>query len=137
MLVYTQTVLLSMIDFIQKAYMACLIAAGLRALIYNGDADMCVPHNGAEAWTRSLGLPVQDSWRPWKHVGQVIAQSCISCMVSMPCFGASLSVTASLSCNDNPESYGSGLLQETLLGCMKFHVQISCLSQVCMMIGCF
>ena len=90
--VNTRTVLLSMLDFIQEAHMACLTAAGLRALIYNGDADMCVPHTGAEAWTRSLGLPVQDSWRPWKLVDQVIAQSFISCMVSMPCFGASLSV---------------------------------------------
>ena len=92
MLVNTQTALLSMIDSIQKAHMARLIAAGLRALIYNGDADMCVPHTGAEAWTSSLGLPVQDSWRPWKLVDQVIAQSFISCMVSIPCFGASLSV---------------------------------------------
>ena len=42
-----------------------LLAPGLRALIYSGDHDMCVPHTGSEAWTRSLGLPVVDKWRPW------------------------------------------------------------------------
>ena len=49
MLVNTQAVLLPLINFIQKANMACLTVSGLRALIYNGDADMCVPHTGAEA----------------------------------------------------------------------------------------
>ena len=56
--------------------MACLNAAGLRALKYNGDNDMCVPHTGAEGCTRSLGLPVLDSWRPWKLVDQVVAYCC-------------------------------------------------------------
>ena len=44
---------------------AALLSAGLRALIYSGDHDMCVPHTGTEAWTRSLGLPVDEAWRPW------------------------------------------------------------------------
>ncbi len=43
-----------------------LLAAGLRALVYSGDADMCVPHTGSEAWTRSLRLPVADEWRAWR-----------------------------------------------------------------------
>ena len=42
-------------------------------LVYNGDHDMCVPHTGAEAWTASLRLPVQDRWRPWYTEGQVWA----------------------------------------------------------------
>ena len=47
------------------------LPAGLRVQIYNGDHDMCVPHTGAEAWTRSLGLPVLESWRPWLIDDQV------------------------------------------------------------------
>lgn len=43
----------------------------MRVLIYNGDHDMCVPHTGAEAWTRSLSLPVVDQWRPWHVQNQV------------------------------------------------------------------
>ena len=39
-------------------------------LIYNGDHDLCVPHTGAEAWTRSLALPALGAWRPWRAEGQ-------------------------------------------------------------------
>jgi len=42
-----------------------LLSQGLDVLIYSGDHDMCVPHTGSEAWTRSLDLPVADAWRPW------------------------------------------------------------------------
>lgn len=28
--------------------------AGLRALIYSGDHDLCVPHTGSEAWTSAM-----------------------------------------------------------------------------------
>jgi len=42
-----------------------LLLHGIRALIYSGDHDMCVPHTGSEAWTASLGYPVVDAWRPW------------------------------------------------------------------------
>jgi len=42
-----------------------LLSQGIRILIYSGDADMCVPHTGSEAWTESLGLTVVDEWRPW------------------------------------------------------------------------
>ncbi|BAT16570.1 Os12g0257000, partial [Oryza sativa Japonica Group] len=38
---------------------------------YSGDHDMCVPYTGTEAWTRSLGYGVIDSWRPWHLNGQV------------------------------------------------------------------
>ncbi|KAK9846351.1 hypothetical protein WJX81_002116 [Elliptochloris bilobata] len=48
-----------------------LLSQGLRVLIYNGDHDLCVPHTGAEAWTRSLGLPPIGAWRPWLVGGQV------------------------------------------------------------------
>lgn len=28
--------------------------SGLRALIYSGDHDLCVPHTGSEAWTAAI-----------------------------------------------------------------------------------
>lgn len=31
-----------------------LSGAGLRALIYSGDHDLCVPHTGSEAWTAAM-----------------------------------------------------------------------------------
>jgi serine carboxypeptidase-like clade 1 len=45
---------------------AALLQAGLRALIYSGDHDMCVMHTGSEAWTASLGLSEAEAWRPWR-----------------------------------------------------------------------
>eukprot|EP00798_Chlamydomonas_sp_ICE-L_P019752 gene19752-26445_t len=38
---------------------------GLRALIYSGDHDMCVPHTGSEEWTAGMGYPVKHAWQPW------------------------------------------------------------------------
>lgn len=38
---------------------------GLRALIYSGDHDLCVPHTGSEAWTRGLGRSRLATWQPW------------------------------------------------------------------------
>jgi len=48
-----------------------LLSQGVRILIYSGDADMCVPHTGSEAWTESLNLPLVDEWRPWLVDNQV------------------------------------------------------------------
>ncbi|KAJ4795079.1 Carboxypeptidase [Rhynchospora pubera] len=48
-----------------------LTLLGYRALIYSGDHDMCVPFTGSEAWTRSLGYNITDSWRPWYTNDQV------------------------------------------------------------------
>jgi hypothetical protein len=36
-----------------------------RVLIYSGDADACVPHNGSEEWVRQLGIAVKNSWHQW------------------------------------------------------------------------
>jgi serine carboxypeptidase-like clade 1 len=41
------------------------LIANMRILIYNGDADACVPWVGNEEWTRSMGYPVTEAWRPW------------------------------------------------------------------------
>uniref|UniRef100_A0ACD5UAF6 Uncharacterized protein n=2 Tax=Avena sativa TaxID=4498 RepID=A0ACD5UAF6_AVESA len=46
-------------------------AMGYRILIYSGDHDLCIPFTGTEAWVRSLGYRVVDSWRPWYFGGQV------------------------------------------------------------------
>jgi len=48
-----------------------LLQNGYRILIYSGDADMCVPNTGSEAWTDSLNLPLVDDWRPWFLNNQV------------------------------------------------------------------
>ncbi|KAJ0014620.1 hypothetical protein Pint_21250 [Pistacia integerrima] len=45
------------------SYHKNLTMQGYRALIYSGDHDMCVPHTGTEAWTRSLGYKTVDPWR--------------------------------------------------------------------------
>ena len=42
-----------------------MIDAGINILIYNGDADACVPWVGNEEWTRSMNYPVTEAWRPW------------------------------------------------------------------------
>jgi serine carboxypeptidase-like clade 1 len=43
----------SMID-IHRA----LLRDGLRALVYSGDHDMCVPHTGSEAWYICIYIPI-------------------------------------------------------------------------------
>uniref|UniRef100_J3NCH4 Carboxypeptidase n=1 Tax=Oryza brachyantha TaxID=4533 RepID=J3NCH4_ORYBR len=53
------------------SYHKNLTGQGYRAFIYSGDHDMCVPYTGSEAWTKSLGYGVVDSWRPWHFNGQV------------------------------------------------------------------
>jgi len=45
-------------------YKATLVPQ-IRVLIFNGDVDACVPYNGNEWWTSSLGLPVVKPWRSW------------------------------------------------------------------------
>uniref|UniRef100_A0A0V0HKD9 Putative ovule protein n=1 Tax=Solanum chacoense TaxID=4108 RepID=A0A0V0HKD9_SOLCH len=49
-----------------------LTARGYRAIIYSGDHDMCVPFTGSAVWTRSLGYPIVDEWRPW-YVNEQVA----------------------------------------------------------------
>uniref|UniRef100_M8BQ28 Carboxypeptidase n=1 Tax=Aegilops tauschii TaxID=37682 RepID=M8BQ28_AEGTA len=56
----------SMVEYHKK-----FTATGYRVLIYSGDHDLCIPFTGTEAWVRSLGYRVVDSWRPWHFGGQV------------------------------------------------------------------
>ncbi|KQJ91721.1 hypothetical protein BRADI_4g39350v3 [Brachypodium distachyon] len=53
------------------SYHKNLTRQGYRAFIFSGDHDMCVPFTGSEAWTKSIGYGVVDSWRPWFLNGQV------------------------------------------------------------------
>lgn len=75
---------------------------GLRALIYSGDHDLCVPHTGSEAWTAAMHKSdsqecqadvdddntltkcdgVTNPWQPWynsevpKQVGDLVHHMC-------------------------------------------------------------
>ena len=46
-----------------------LLASGLQVLIYNGDADACVPYIGNEIWTTGMEergyVEEVDAWHPW------------------------------------------------------------------------
>jgi len=43
----------------------------IRVLIFNGDADCCVPYNGNEWWTSTLGIPEVAGWTEWTVNSQV------------------------------------------------------------------
>lgn len=45
--------------------------ANVRVLVYNGEADACVPFLDNEMWTRSLNFSVAKPWTSWESVGQV------------------------------------------------------------------
>ena len=45
--------------------------AKVRVLIYNGEADACVPWIDNEMWTRSLNFSVAAPWTAWESEGQV------------------------------------------------------------------
>jgi serine carboxypeptidase-like clade 1 len=86
---------------------AALLEAGVRALIYSGDHDMCVPHTGSEAWTRALGLPVEAEWRAWR---------------AAPAVGAAMQVAG------YTRRYEGGLTYATVKGeAMRVHA--SCVKQ--------
>lgn len=40
-------------------------------LIFNGDADLCVPYLDNEAWTSGMGYPVSQKWHSWDIDSQV------------------------------------------------------------------
>ncbi|XP_062177075.1 serine carboxypeptidase-like 7 [Alnus glutinosa] len=48
-----------------------LTDTGLQILVFSGDHDMVIPHNGIEQWIYSLDLTLDTDWRPWFVDGQV------------------------------------------------------------------
>ncbi|KAE9447096.1 hypothetical protein C3L33_21003, partial [Rhododendron williamsianum] len=48
----------------------------LRALIYSGDHDMLVPYSGTHKWIESLGLTVDEEWRPWFVLNEIYKGHC-------------------------------------------------------------
>jgi carboxypeptidase C (cathepsin A) len=46
-----------------------LLKAGLNVLVYNGEADLCVPYTDNEWWTRTMNLNVSKEWRAWEYDG--------------------------------------------------------------------
>ncbi|KAF2294372.1 hypothetical protein GH714_009792 [Hevea brasiliensis] len=51
-----------------------LTTTGLQVLVFSGDHDMVMPHNGIEEWIVSLGLTIDIDWRPWFTDGQVAGE---------------------------------------------------------------
>ena len=45
--------------------------AKINVLIFNGEADACVPWNDNEAWTRSMNYSVATPWTSWSSENQV------------------------------------------------------------------
>ncbi|XP_030538364.2 serine carboxypeptidase-like 18 [Rhodamnia argentea] len=48
-----------------------LTRLGMQVLVFSGDHDMLMPHNGIEKWIKWLDLTVDTDWRPWFVDGQV------------------------------------------------------------------
>ena len=50
-------------------YPTLVLQAGYRVVIYNGEADLCVPFTDNEYWTSSMGYAEVDGWGPWSVNG--------------------------------------------------------------------
>jgi len=46
--------------------MYAVLIENIRVLIYNGDADACVPWVGNYEWVRSMNIPETSAWHPWQ-----------------------------------------------------------------------
>ena len=44
--------------------------AGYQVLVYNGEADLCVPYTDNEWWTRSMNYTVRKAWHAWEVDGE-------------------------------------------------------------------
>ncbi|XP_039173546.1 serine carboxypeptidase-like 18 [Eucalyptus grandis] len=64
-LAYTEDVT-SVLDYHKN-----LTNLGMQVLVFGGDHDMFMPHNGLEEWIKWLDLTVDIDWRPWFLDGQV------------------------------------------------------------------
>jgi serine carboxypeptidase-like clade I len=50
-------------------YPTLLTKANITAVIFNGEADLCVPFTDNDAWTQSMGYAVTADWAPWEVLG--------------------------------------------------------------------
>lgn len=50
-----------------------IVAAGVRVLIYNGEADACVPWLDNEQWVESLGYTATVPWTSWQTPDNQVA----------------------------------------------------------------
>lgn len=48
-----------------------LTTTGMQILVFSGDHDMVMPHNGIEKWITALDISIESDWRPWFIDGQV------------------------------------------------------------------
>merc|ERR1712070_647045 len=57
----------------RKVVYPTLLNNSVKVLIFNGDTDACIPYNGNEAWTKSMGLPLLEkgAWHAWITDSQV------------------------------------------------------------------
>jgi hypothetical protein len=62
---YTRTEADERLDVYPTVY-----GAGVRVLIYNGEADACVPWLDNAAWVASMNFTVAQGWTSWESLGQ-------------------------------------------------------------------
>lgn len=54
----------------KEIYPTIVTQAGYKVLVYNGEADLCVPYTDNEYWTRSMGYSVAKPWTAWEVQGE-------------------------------------------------------------------
>jgi carboxypeptidase C (cathepsin A) len=54
-----------MADETKEVYPTLIEKAGITVVIYNGEADACVPHTDNEAWTSAMGYTVREPFAAW------------------------------------------------------------------------
>ncbi len=59
-----------------------LLGSGLEMLVYSGDVDAIVPVIGTRRWIATLGLGVQERWRPWHSATKQVGRRAGRCQAS-------------------------------------------------------
>lgn len=53
-----------------EIYPTLTTKAGYQVLVYNGEADLCVPYTDNEWWTRTMNYSVVAPWQSWSVTGE-------------------------------------------------------------------